>query len=72
MRTWTTRDGLFTDNIHSLYRDPDGTLWIGMLGGGLARMKEWTLRPLRHCQRLIDDVMSQIRAGRRRQPVARL
>jgi ligand-binding sensor domain-containing protein len=37
MRTWTTRDGLLTDSIRALHRDADGTLWIGTLGGGLAR-----------------------------------
>ena len=60
VRTWTTRDGLFTDNIRSLYRDPDGTLWIGMLGGGLARMKDGRFVQYSTRQGLIDDVISQI------------
>lgn len=60
VRTWTTRDGLPTDNIRALHRDPDGTLWIGTLGGGLVRMKDGRFVHITTRQGLIDDVISQI------------
>ena len=60
VRTWTTRDGLPTENIRALYRDVDGTLWIGTLGGGLARMKDGRFVRITMRQGLIDDVISQI------------
>jgi signal transduction histidine kinase/sugar lactone lactonase YvrE len=60
VRTWTTRDGLLTANIRALHRDADGTLWIGTLGGGLARMRDGRFVHFTTRQGLIDDVISQI------------
>lgn len=60
IQTWTMRDGLLTANIRALHRDPDGTLWIGTLGGGLARMKDGKFVHFTTRQGLIDDVISQI------------
>ena len=34
-RLFTTADGLSSDEIRSLYEDPEGTLWIATFGGGL-------------------------------------
>jgi signal transduction histidine kinase/ligand-binding sensor domain-containing protein len=34
-RLYTTADGLGSDQIRSLYQDPNGMLWVGTLGGGL-------------------------------------
>ncbi len=34
-RLFTTADGLGSDQIRSLYQDPNGMLWVGTLGGGL-------------------------------------
>jgi ligand-binding sensor domain-containing protein/signal transduction histidine kinase len=36
--SYTSRDGLPSDDIGSLYRDSQGTLWVGTRGGGIARM----------------------------------
>ncbi|MES2470258.1 MAG: two-component regulator propeller domain-containing protein [Verrucomicrobiota bacterium] len=60
VQTWTTRDGLLTASIFSLHRDPDGTLWLGTLGGGLARMKDGRFVHITTRQGLVDDVISQI------------
>jgi signal transduction histidine kinase/ligand-binding sensor domain-containing protein len=60
VQTWTTRDGLLTDNIRALHRDADGTLWIGTLGGGLTRFKEGRFASVTTRHGLIDDVISQI------------
>jgi signal transduction histidine kinase/ligand-binding sensor domain-containing protein len=34
-RLYTMADGLGSDQIRSLYGDPEGTLWVGTFGGGL-------------------------------------
>lgn len=39
-RLWTIADGLGSNNVHSLYQDPDGTLWIGTFGGGLNALRD--------------------------------
>jgi ligand-binding sensor domain-containing protein len=36
--SYTSRDGLPSDDIGSLYRDSQGTMWIGTRGGGIARL----------------------------------
>ena len=60
VRTWDTRDGLLTANVRALFRDSDGTLWIGTHGGGLARMKDGRIFNITTRHGLIDDVISQI------------
>ena len=60
IRTWTTRDGLLTASIRALHRDADGTLWLGTLGGGLARMKDGRFAHITTRNGLIDNVISQI------------
>ncbi|OAI57414.1 hypothetical protein AYO49_02040 [Verrucomicrobiaceae bacterium SCGC AG-212-N21] len=62
IRTWDTRDGLPAANVRCLHRDPDGTLWIGTLGGGLARLKDNRFFTFNSHHGLIDDVISQITA----------
>jgi signal transduction histidine kinase/ligand-binding sensor domain-containing protein len=39
-RLYTTADGLGSNQIRSLYTDPDGTLWISTLGGGLNAFRD--------------------------------
>jgi signal transduction histidine kinase/ligand-binding sensor domain-containing protein len=60
LKAWTTRDGLASAMIETLYRDPDGTLWIGTLGGGLARLRGGRILNITTRQGLADDVISQI------------
>ncbi|HEY2342507.1 MAG TPA: two-component regulator propeller domain-containing protein, partial [Chthoniobacteraceae bacterium] len=60
IQTWTTRDGLLSSNITAIQRDPDGVLWLGTLGGGLARMKAGLFCNLTARQGLVDDVVWQI------------
>src|SRR5262249_23750926 len=36
--SYTSRDGLPSDDIGSMYRDSKGILWAGTRGGGIARM----------------------------------
>lgn len=60
VRTWDTHAGLLTASIRTIQRDTDGTLWLGTLGGGLARMKDGRFTNLTTQHGLIDDVISQI------------
>ena len=60
VREWTTRGALLSSNIRALHRDPDGTLWIGTLGGGLGRLRNGTMFNITTRHGLIDDVISQI------------
>jgi len=60
VQTWTARDGLRSGSIRALHRDPDGTLWIGSNGGGLARMRDGKFVHFTTREGLIDDVISQI------------
>ena len=60
VRRWTTRDGLLCTTVQALHRDPDGTLWAGTMGGGLARLKHGRIANITSKQGLIDDVISQI------------
>ncbi len=60
VREWTTRGALLSSNIRALHRDPDGTLWIGTLGGGLGRLQNGRMFNITTRHGLIDDVISQI------------
>ena len=60
VRTWNTSDGLLTASVRTLFRDFDGTLWIGTHGGGLARLKDGRIFNITTRHGLIDDVISQI------------
>ena len=35
--TFTTKDGLPSNKVLSIYRDPDGVMWFGTEGGGVSR-----------------------------------
>lgn len=60
IRSWGTKDGLLTASVRSLYRDPDGTLWVGTWGGGLSRLKNGRFVNITSAQGLVDDVISQL------------
>lgn len=58
--TFSTTNGLLSNEIRTLHRDADGTLWIGTGGGGLARLKAGRLENFTARQGLGDDTVSQI------------
>ncbi len=37
--TFSSKDGLSNDNVHSIYEDPSHTLWVGTGGGGVDRFE---------------------------------
>jgi signal transduction histidine kinase len=60
IRRWGEEDGMLSHSVQALYRDADGTLWIGTLGGGLSRMKDGHFVNFTTRNGLIDDVISQV------------
>lgn len=46
-RNFTTKDGLSSNVITSLYADADGALWIGTNDGGLNRMADGRIVPIK-------------------------
>ena len=36
-KNYTTLDGLANNAVHTIYRDPDGSMWFGTQGGGVSR-----------------------------------
>ena len=58
--TFTTKEGLPSEVIISLYQDPDGTVWIGTNGGGLSRFKEGKFTNYAVKDGLFDDTVYRI------------
>jgi putative nucleotidyltransferase with HDIG domain len=62
---YTRREGLSTDHVLCLHADPEGTLWIGTAGGGLARLRDGRLSAVTSREGLFDDnVFSILDDGR--------
>jgi len=59
-RRFTKADGLPTDQIRSLYQDPDGTLWIGTLGGGLISLRDGVFHSYAARDGLLTDNISYV------------
>lgn len=62
IRTFTTADGLYSNNIWMIYEDRHGQIWAGTIGGGIARWNESTQRfiSLNKGRGLSDDVALSI------------
>ena len=58
--TFSTTNGLLSNQIRTLYLDAEGTLWIGTGGGGLARWQEGSIVNFTTRQGMGDDTISQI------------
>ncbi|HEX5218788.1 MAG TPA: two-component regulator propeller domain-containing protein [Verrucomicrobiae bacterium] len=58
--TFSTTNGLLSNEIRTLRRDEEGTLWIGTGGGGLSRLKSGRIESFTTHQGLGDDTVSQI------------
>ncbi len=56
----TTADGLGSDQIRSLYPDPEGALWVGTFGGGLARLRDGVFSRFTARDGLLSDNVSHI------------
>ncbi|HLK68352.1 MAG TPA: two-component regulator propeller domain-containing protein [Bryobacteraceae bacterium] len=57
---FTTADGLSSDEIRSLYLDPDGTLWIGTFGGGLNALRDGKFEGFTSKDGLLSDNVSDV------------
>ncbi|HNG34411.1 MAG TPA: two-component regulator propeller domain-containing protein [Blastocatellia bacterium] len=61
---YTTADGLSSNGIRGLYRDHEGTLWIGTDGGGLNRMTRQFISGYSEAQGLSGNVAHAVLADR--------
>ena len=59
-RLFTTANGLGSNQIRSLYEDPEGTLWIGTFGGGVSTLRDGTFRHYDTREGLLSDNVSHI------------
>ncbi len=59
-RLYTTADGLGSDSIRSLYEDPEGTLWISTLGGGLNAYRDGKFRKITAREGLPSDNVTNV------------
>src|ERR1019366_5697967 len=54
--TWLARKPeLLSPDVRAIAEAPDGTIWFGMSGGGLGRLKEGKLRQYRRADGLASD-----------------
>ena len=60
MERWDRSRGLSHNSIRALYRDRQGTLWIGTYGGGLNRLAHGKLTSLSTADGLFDNMISFI------------
>jgi signal transduction histidine kinase/ligand-binding sensor domain-containing protein len=56
------KEQLAYPDVRSLVQAPDGTIWFGMFGGGLARYREGVLRQFRKADGLPSDSVSALLA----------
>ncbi|HEY1787747.1 MAG TPA: two-component regulator propeller domain-containing protein, partial [Verrucomicrobiae bacterium] len=49
------KEGLVLPDIRALAEEPDGTLWFGMLGGGVGRLKNGVIKQFRQSDGLSSD-----------------
>jgi signal transduction histidine kinase/ligand-binding sensor domain-containing protein len=53
--TYTTHDGLSSDDLRSICEDQEGNLWIGTMGGGLNRFRDGKFTSLTSREGLSND-----------------
>ena len=59
-RLFTVADGLSSNQIRSLYQDPDGTLWIGTFGGGLDALRDGRFQAFTAKDGLLSDNIASL------------
>jgi signal transduction histidine kinase/ligand-binding sensor domain-containing protein len=64
LTTYTTADGLSGNGIRGLFRDREGTLWVGTDGGGLNRMTRRFLSGYSEAEGLVGNVAHAVLADR--------
>jgi ligand-binding sensor domain-containing protein len=60
LTTWTRADGLPGGIVRTLLARPDGSVWLGTYGGGLARWKEGEFVRVDATRGLYSDAVSRI------------
>lgn len=57
---WSTKNGLLSDLVRTLYVDSDQSLWIGTAGGGLSCLRQGRLTTVTTREGLPDNTISEI------------
>lgn len=60
VKTFTTADGLGSNDVRSLYLDDEGALWIGSQGGGLAVFRAGASRHFSARDGLLSDTIAHV------------
>jgi ligand-binding sensor domain-containing protein/signal transduction histidine kinase len=60
VRLFTVADGLSSNQIRSVYQDPDGTLWIGTFGGGLDALRDGRFQAFTARDGLLSDNVASL------------
>jgi len=60
IRRYTMKDGLGSDQIRSLYQEPDGTLWVSTLEGGLNLFRDGKFLSFRAKDGLLSDNVASV------------
>ena len=60
IRQYTMKDGLGSDQIRSLYQEPDGTLWVSTLEGGLNLFRDGNFLSFRARDGLLSDNVASV------------
>lgn len=55
-----TKEGLVLPDVRAIAEDKDGTIWFGMLGGGLGRLQNGSLKQFRKADGLASDFVQVI------------
>ncbi|MFQ5738997.1 MAG: two-component regulator propeller domain-containing protein, partial [Acidobacteriota bacterium] len=58
--TYTTQDGLSSNNVFAIDEDAEGNLWIGTYGGGLSRFREGKFTTYTTKQGLANDSVRSV------------
>ncbi|HZG54356.1 MAG TPA: histidine kinase, partial [Pyrinomonadaceae bacterium] len=59
-RAYARREGLLSENVRGVLVDRRGRLWVGTLGGGLARFKDGRFKPVTSAAGLADDTITRL------------
>jgi signal transduction histidine kinase/ligand-binding sensor domain-containing protein/DNA-binding response OmpR family regulator len=57
---FTTKEGMSSNDVHSIFEDKEGSLWIGTAGGGLNRLRDVKFTAYTQREGLFGDVIFSI------------
>jgi len=63
VKSFGEKDGLKVPDVRAILKDPDGTIWFGMLGGGLGRLQNGRLKQFLKPDGLSSDYVQCLHEG---------